>query len=131
MPHVILQSYTMCVLYANRSDANRGIVLRALHDNTMDLHTIASGSSLMSQEKLARVHALMFYQLIRMLDGDITLGAQADNDMPILETWLDELCSTRDNLDECGVDSLVMQGRLPESWEVCSPQHCGCPLVLY
>ncbi|KAK9775011.1 putative Aldo-keto reductase [Seiridium cardinale] len=118
MPHWILQAFSMSVLYAHKNDSNRGMVLRALHDNVKSLHESASGSALKPQEKLARVHALMLYQLMRMFDGDITLGSQADNDTGILDSWLAELYRIRDNLDsESEIDEAELRNQPPESWE--------------
>ncbi|KAK6063942.1 hypothetical protein SCUP234_13205 [Seiridium cupressi] len=118
MPHWILQAFSMSVLYTHNNDSNRGMVLRALHDNVKSLHESASGSALKPQEKLARVHALMLYQLMRMFDGDITLGSQADNDTGILDSWLAELSRIRDNLDsESEIDEAELRNQPPESWE--------------
>ena len=43
------------------------------------------------QEKLARAHVLFIYFSIQLFDGDVTLRADADRDMSLLQSWLDEL----------------------------------------
>ncbi|KAL7628597.1 hypothetical protein AAE478_000112 [Parahypoxylon ruwenzoriense] len=118
VPRWIFQAFSVCVLYTNLTEANRGLVLRALHENTIDLVRAAGGTALTPREKLARVHALIVYQTIRLFDGDITLGQQAENDMPLLETWTNELGKLRDNLKESAdMDVAGVRGNPPKSWE--------------
>ncbi|KAI0539265.1 hypothetical protein GGR58DRAFT_500330 [Xylaria digitata] len=117
MPRWMLQAYTMCLTYTNQTAANRAVVLRVLHDNVADLKATASNTALVPQEKLARVHALMFYQTIRMFDGDVTLGQQADDDMALLESWNKDLCKVRDNLDDLSNKENSVREHPPESWE--------------
>ncbi|KAI1488263.1 hypothetical protein F5X96DRAFT_94718 [Biscogniauxia mediterranea] len=117
MPRCILQVFSMCLLYTNQTEANRGPLLRILHMNVTELKEMAGGTSLTPQEKLARVHALLFYQTIRMFDGDITLGQEADDDMALLESWNTELCKMRDNLDELVTMDHDICNKPPESWE--------------
>lgn len=117
-PRWILQAFSVCVLYTNQTEATRGFVLRILCENVKDLVETASGTALTPQEKLARVHALMVYQSIRMFDGDISLGQQADNDLLLQETWNGELGKIRDNLEELAeLDTSEIRQRPPESWE--------------
>jgi hypothetical protein len=121
MPRGVLQAFSLCFLYTNQVAANRAIVLRVLHENVVDLKTSSATSTATTtpQEKLARVHALIFYQTIRMFDGDITLGQQADDDIPLLESWTKDLCKVRDNLDNLSEKpSADIRGSPPESWEV-------------
>ncbi|KAI1660191.1 hypothetical protein F4813DRAFT_387057 [Daldinia decipiens] len=104
----ILQAFSVCVLYTNQTEANRGFVLRVLHENIHNLKTT----------KLARVHALLVYQTIRMLDGNATLGQQADGDVPLLEAWNEELHKIRDNLEDFAeLDVAEIRNKPPESWE--------------
>ncbi|KAI1734774.1 hypothetical protein F4680DRAFT_437373, partial [Xylaria scruposa] len=117
MPRCILQAFTMCLLYTNQTEANRGVVLRVLHDSVTELKAGSSGKNLVPQRKLARVHALMFYQAIRMFDGDVTLGQQADDDMELLESWNIELCKVRDDLDDLVEKGDAAREHPPESWE--------------
>lgn len=119
MPRWITTVFSTCVLYLHSNVSNRGIVLRVLHDNINDLLGSGSTLNLTPQERLARVHALMLYQVIRMFDGDITLGAQADNNMAILDSWLEDLIKIRDNLvRESKAEEPEIRSQPPESWEV-------------
>ncbi|OTA97924.1 hypothetical protein M434DRAFT_26321 [Hypoxylon sp. CO27-5] len=117
-PRWILQAFSVCVIYENHTQATRGFFLKVLHKNVNDLKDTASGTSFTPREKLARIHALIVYQTIRMFDGDISLGQQADDDMPLLEAWNNELGKIRDNLEESAeLDAAELCNRPPESWE--------------
>ncbi|KAI8965285.1 hypothetical protein F5Y11DRAFT_362272 [Daldinia sp. FL1419] len=117
-PPWILQAFSACVLYTNRTGATRGLALKVLHENVQNLVATANSASLTPREKLARVHALIAYQTIRMFDGDITLGQQADDDMLLLEAWNGELRKIRDNLEGfADLDVTEIRNRPPESWE--------------
>lgn len=70
-------------------------------------------------EKVARTQALFLYQIIRLLDGDVTLRAVGERHMSLLHTWLGELCNMRDNLDVSGpVGDLSMNKVRDKEWEV-------------
>ena len=72
-------------------------------------------------EKLARTQALFLYQIIRLFDGDVTLRAQGEKDIPLLQSWLGELCKVRENLgDLAGLDESAKRSQAPEEWEVSS-----------
>ncbi|KAI0817788.1 hypothetical protein GGR55DRAFT_39789 [Xylaria sp. FL0064] len=117
MPRWVLQAYTVCLMYTNQIATNRAMVLRVLHNDVNDLKATASNVTLMPQEKLARVHALMFYQTIRMFDGDITLRQQVDDDMALLDSWNNDLCKVKDNLDDVDDAGGTASEHQPESWE--------------
>jgi hypothetical protein len=118
MPRVVLQAFTMSILYTNKTETNRGMILRVLHENVNDLLQSATHSVFTPQDKLARVHALIVYQCIKLFDGDISLGGQAEKDMSLLDSWLGELCKVRDNLAaEAKMDNTTLRDRPPESWE--------------
>ncbi|KAI0385795.1 hypothetical protein F5Y04DRAFT_244671 [Hypomontagnella monticulosa] len=117
-PRWVLQAFSVCVLYTNQTEATRGFVVRIIYENVKDLIETAGSTALTPQEKLARVHALMVYQTIRMFDGDVTLGQQADDDISLQETWNGELGKIRDNLEEFAeLDIAEIRQRPPESWE--------------
>lgn len=76
MPRCMLQAFTMCLLYTNQTESNRAMILRVLHESVTSLKTTVCNKALVPQQKLARVHALIFYQTIRMFDGDIMVRMQ-------------------------------------------------------
>jgi hypothetical protein len=127
MPQWILRAFSVCMLYINGNEANRAVVLRALEENIDDVKSSAPATTLTPLEKLARAQALIVYQSIRMFDGDITLGQQAERDNTLLELWIDELRKIRDNLgDYVDKSNAEIRSKPPESWEVSSP-HSTSP----
>lgn len=118
IPRWITQAFSVCVLYTNQTQATRGLVLRVLYENVNDLVKTAAAPVLTSLEKLARVHALLVYQTVRMFDGDITLGQQAEDDVPLLEAWNNELSKIGDDLEDFAeLDAAEIRSKPPESWE--------------
>ncbi|KAK0704585.1 hypothetical protein B0H67DRAFT_557360 [Lasiosphaeris hirsuta] len=112
-PPCIVACFAASVLYANRTPANAAMVMRALHASAAELVDAEAGRSTATPvEKLARVHALFLYQVIRLFDGDIHLRAQGEKDLPLLRAWLDELCRVRDNLGDA-----AGRGLPPREWE--------------
>lgn len=92
------------------------MVIRALHGNIRELLDFESSRTTATPtEKLARAQALFLYQIIRLFDESITLRSQAEKDMPILETWLGELCKIRENLGDLEDGARRQE---PIEWEV-------------
>lgn len=126
-PRWILQAFSVCVLYTNQTPATRGYVLRVLHEHVTSLVETASGTAFTPRDKLARVHAMIVYQTIRMFDGDISLSQQAQDDIPLLEAWTNELGKIKDNLEDLvDADASEIRSKPPESWEV--RRQCYLPL---
>ncbi|KAK3934077.1 hypothetical protein QBC46DRAFT_274519 [Diplogelasinospora grovesii] len=121
-PQCILSCFATSVLYANRTKENTAMVMRALHGAVRELIDGEAGRivAITAVERLARAQALFLYQITRLFDGDVTLRAQAEKDMPLLLTWLGELCKIRENLGdlaqlEDGGDGVRKQP--PKEWE--------------
>lgn len=94
--------------------------MRALHSSVRELVNAEAGRIAATPvDKLARTQALFLYQIIRLLDGDIILRAHGERDIPLLQTWLGDLCKVRENLGDLAKhgDSLTRR-RPPEEWEV-------------
>jgi hypothetical protein len=119
-PLCILECFTANVLYTNRNPANMAMVMRALHRNVGNLVRAESGRAAATvPEKLARTQALFLYQVIRLFDGDVTLRAQGEADIPLLQTWLGELCKVRENLgDLAELEDSLVRAQPPKEWEV-------------
>jgi len=96
-PPCIIACFSTTVLYVNSTPANKSMVFRALQHNIADLLLVMAEVST-PRDKLARAQALFLYQIIRLFDGDITLRAQGERDVPVLERWLRDLSRVRDNL---------------------------------
>lgn len=115
-PQCILSCFAACVLYENRTPANTAMIIKSLHVNIRELIDFeADRITATPTEKLARAQALFLYQIIRLFDENITLRSQAEKDMPILDTWLGELCKIRENLGTLGDDA---RNQKPVEWEV-------------
>ncbi|KXJ86537.1 hypothetical protein Micbo1qcDRAFT_219106 [Microdochium bolleyi] len=118
MPDCVLKAWTTCLQYSTVTPGNRGMVLRALHQSVVELHQTMSTGVTTAMERLGRLHALMVYQVIRMFDGDITLGNDAARDMPLLEAWATDMLATRDNLDgQHSAGTTQQKPSPPETWE--------------
>ena len=113
MPSSIRSCFTASALYSNMTSSNKTSVFRVLCQSLNEL----KGQQLANtpQEKLARVQALFLYQIIGLFDGDVTLRSNADQNMPLLQDWLDELCKIRENL---GMPESMIDPKPPRSWEV-------------
>lgn len=117
MPASIQSCFTVCTLYSNMTSSNKTSVFRVLWQNIGELRECVVTTD---GERLARVQALLLYQIVCLFDGDVTLRSLADRDMLLLQEWTDNLCGIRENLNpsqEMG-DSIM-----PISWEVCSNTH--------
>ncbi|KAK1987108.1 hypothetical protein LZ30DRAFT_215860 [Colletotrichum cereale] len=132
-PRPLLAAYTAISAYAGRTDANKDWAIRALCEGAAEVLKGSKGtaSHLTGHEKLARTQALWLLQTIRCLDGDISLRAQAERDMGVLERWLKELEVMRDNLDEVHLlDEGTVRARAPRSWDVWVFNECVRRMVL-
>ncbi|KAI1859041.1 hypothetical protein JX265_010518 [Neoarthrinium moseri] len=118
-PQCMLSCFTTSVLYANRTPANKPMVMRAIHGVVRELINVEAGRNFAAPiEKLARTQTLFMYQTIRLFDGNITMRAQGEKDMPLLQTWLSELCNMRDNLGELAqLESSATRTQPPREWE--------------
>ena len=119
-PQCILSCFTANVLYANRTPENTAMVMRALQSRVSELVDAEAGRVVARPvEKLACTQALFLYQIIRLLDGDVILRAQGERDIPLLQTWLGDLCRVRENLgDLAQLGNSVMRNQPPREWEV-------------
>jgi hypothetical protein len=116
VPRPILEAWTACIAYTFRQPSNQDWVIRMLVENVNNVKRFQPISAL---DKLARVHALLLYQIIRIFDGDITLRARADDDMEVLRAWTRDLIDIRENLDDyCLLDATTVRERPPKSWGV-------------
>lgn len=119
-PPCIVSCFASCVLYTNRTPENTSMVMRALHSNVKELiSTESNRAKAMPVEKLARTQALFLYQIIRLLDGDVTLRAQGESSITLFNTWLGELCRVRENMgDLAKIDHCNKRIQPPQNWEV-------------
>lgn len=103
MPRTIQDAYTAVATYQYRAPgASTETALRILEARTEQLvqeqalrEAIGSSSEgsggLSTLEHLARVHALLAYQALRLFDGDVHARAQADGLVGTLFAWCDAM----------------------------------------
>ena len=90
LPPVIQDIFGVCALYCSPKTANyQSTMWRIIDANVARLFQDPIPSSL--PEHLARVQALILFQIIRLFDGDIRQRAQAEQCDSILATWTQEL----------------------------------------
>ncbi|KAK1671181.1 hypothetical protein BDP55DRAFT_676606 [Colletotrichum godetiae] len=147
-PRPLMAAYTAISAYAGMTESNKDWAMRAVCEganeilksggggngtgNVKDSSTsTTAGSNITGHEKLARAQALFLIQTVRCFDGDVTLRAQAERDMGVLEKWLKDLEGLRDNFDEVHLlDDGALRGRPPRSWEVWVFNECVRRTVL-
>jgi len=90
MPPVIQDIFGVCALYCSPKTMNyQSTMWRVIEGNVARLFQDPIPSSL--PEHLARVQALILFQIIRLFDGDIRQRAQAEQCDSILAAWTQEL----------------------------------------
>ncbi|KAG8158138.1 hypothetical protein KVR01_011899 [Diaporthe batatas] len=95
LPRCVQDAYTAVALYLLRTDENEDMVHRIIEDRSSQLladeerHRMSS--SLDPFGHLARVHALLAYQIICLLDGDIHLRGLAEQRTTVMESWLKQM----------------------------------------
>ncbi|OHE92305.1 hypothetical protein CORC01_12367 [Colletotrichum orchidophilum] len=149
-PRPLMAAYTAISAYAGMTESNKDWAIRAVCEGANEIlksgrgakdssspssstttAATTAGSNMTGHEKLARAQALFLIQTVRCFDGDVTLRAQAERDMVVLETWLKELEGLRDNFDEVHLlDDGALRGRPPRSWEVWIFNECVRRTVL-
>ncbi|KAI1330968.1 hypothetical protein F5Y16DRAFT_320686 [Xylariaceae sp. FL0255] len=118
-PQSILSCFSTTVLYTNRTPATTSMMMRSLQSCVRDLISTETERIIATPvDKLARTQALFIYQIIRLFDGDITLRAQGEKDLQLLETWVTELCKIRDNMGNLvQLEYGAIKGQPPKEWQ--------------
>ncbi|KAK8194226.1 hypothetical protein M8818_007414 [Zalaria obscura] len=113
-PPIITDVFTTSVLYANRTPATERFVFRILEKHAKHVVDTCSSDTDNPREALARVHALLIYQIIRLFDGDVRQRNQAELAMPTLVAWNLHLRKLRDEMNPHGENGLLNP---PTNWE--------------
>lgn len=90
MPRCIQDAFTVLTAYLNKTPSTQKAVFQIIDDRAVDLvqaYSTQESSHLNLLEHLARVQALLTYQLIRLFDGDIRMRARAEAHDAILASW--------------------------------------------
>jgi hypothetical protein len=102
-PHCVQDAYAALSCYFHKTPLNEQVAIRIIEDRAKSL--IAEYSSPLEDtinitlisipldpfEHIARVHALLIYQIIGLYDGDIRLRHLAETYIPVLNGWMQEM----------------------------------------
>lgn len=95
MPRCVQDAYTAVATYRHRTPGSSGTALRILEARARQLaqeQALREGlGELGLPEHLARVHALLAYQALRLFDGDVRARAQADEAADTLFAWCEAM----------------------------------------
>ncbi|OJD33726.1 ras small monomeric [Diplodia corticola] len=126
MPKAILDAFTASSLYTNKNPANEAAVFKVLDANATSLirqHRPAETRP--TRELLIMTQALLFYQIIRVFDGDIRQRGHAENAMPALKEMTMQLEQHRDEYA-----SISCAGPDPPRWDSWLLDECTRRTVL-
>ncbi len=104
-PRCIQDAYTALSCYLHKTASNEQTVLQIIEDRARQLlaeynvpsaHSEAenmdsSSITLDSLEHVARVQALLVYQVLCLFDGDIRLRHIAESHLPVLNGWMEQM----------------------------------------
>lgn len=92
IPRIMQDVYTTCTAYLTKNKANETMILRIIEERAAqlieeqdlveELHHSNSLSCVL--DHLARVQALLIYQIIRLFDGNIRQSGEAERQIPRL-----------------------------------------------
>jgi len=128
-PTCVQVAYATLASYIHRTPANTDIVLQIIEDRSNDLlqengavlklvggeqWTDEGEQDLDLFAQLARLHALMVYQIIGLFDGDIRLRHVAEGHLVVQNSWADKLLhSAANSLSNTHAIATHLVGRLP------------------
>ena len=90
-PTVIYDALSSCALYCGKNKDNETLVFGDISRKVRQLKAAMQQSFLSPVDHLASVQALLLYQIIRLLDGDVRQRADAESDEAVLMSWNEQL----------------------------------------
>jgi hypothetical protein len=104
-PQSIQDAYTALSCYLHKAESNEHMILEIIHnqakrlvvgygfpsESTRPMHTNTSADMLDSLEHVARVQALLVYQVLCLYDGDIRLRHLGESHIPVLHNWMQQM----------------------------------------
>ena len=104
-PRCIQDAYTVLSCYLHKTASNEQTILQIIEDRAKQLlaeHSSPLADSLLeninsssvtldSLEHIARVQALLVYQVLCLYDGDIRLRHIAESHIPVLNSWMQQM----------------------------------------
>lgn len=98
VPRCVQDAYTASTTYYASTEASKNFVLRIIElrvnqmvDDPESIHPVGYESVCGLWYLVARLHAMIAYQIIRLFDGDIRQRALAEETIPVIEAWNKEL----------------------------------------
>ncbi|KAK9318861.1 hypothetical protein V1517DRAFT_334384 [Lipomyces orientalis] len=104
-PRCVQDAYTALSCYVHKTASNKHTIFQIIEDRAKQLlveHGVISADSslenistssvnLDSLEHVARVQALLVYQVLGLYDGDIRLRHLAESHIPVLNSWMQQM----------------------------------------
>lgn len=119
IPRCVQDAYSTIALYDQKTAANEETISRIIAERVSALFDDYHLATLNAYDILARVHALLVYQIIRLYDGDIRLRHDAEEHIPVLETWAHALMNTA--ASSAGAGTFLTMANIDEV----APTLCG------
>ncbi|KAM0494933.1 hypothetical protein ACHAP8_008311 [Fusarium lateritium] len=111
LPRCLQDAWAVLTAYLAKTEQNEAITMGIVQARTEDLLLQESLSTIPvfgTLERLARVQSLLIYQFIRLFDGNIRQRTLAERDIPILQSWCDNLWTTAGV--DVGEDNILLPG---------------------
>jgi hypothetical protein len=89
---LLLDAYSCCSMYMSRNETNTPVIMSLLDARTEDLLSTQQPTTLV--DLLARAHALLLYQIMRLFAGDVRSHATANSLFGALESTVVALCDS-------------------------------------
>ncbi|QPC75668.1 hypothetical protein HYE68_006420 [Fusarium pseudograminearum] len=117
LPKTLMAAFSAASAYLSRTPENKGWVFKLIADMAKDIHREGERASTPA-EKLARVQAIVILDSIRMFDGDVTMRATSERELPQFMAWMFHLKEMEEEL-KIGDDpaATLLKGSPPQSWE--------------
>lgn len=91
MPKPLQDAYAACAIYSTKTEQNESVAFTVIEAKANELLHSPQQLSWAAMDLLAAVQALLIFQFIRLLDGDIRQRASAEKAEPALQTWTEQL----------------------------------------
>ena len=119
VPKTVMAAYCGAAAYASRSPETRAWAIKAVQNAAAEVHREGARAAT-DIEKLARCHALLVLESIRIFDGDLGLRYAAEREMGTLREWSMELVGIVEEFEGLGVVGKAGRDQPPATWDVCS-----------
>ena len=118
LPKSLMTAFCVSSAYRNRTPETKGWTIKLIQDATREIYAEGENAGT-PVAKLARLHALLVMNTLRMLDGDIGLRSAAEKEFGVFVQWTTDLIEVRNELEQ-GIPKshFIDKAHPPRSWEV-------------